>query len=178
VGDQASGKTSLIRALLACERGDELPRTLSKSYHMTINPEVSVQSVTIPAGCVEFNIIDAAGLTNTLEDDILIRHFVNDPEMLFAFVFDVNSPSSAGGLEKWWKLIEKAKTGDRKGFIRGVVIGAKCDLPEYKGRREAERIAKEFARKVGMDYHQTSAVIGASVEGPFKHLAELMVGDE
>ncbi|KAF4679079.1 hypothetical protein FOZ63_026151 [Perkinsus olseni] len=175
VGQQAAGKTSLIRALIATEGGDDPARAFSKAYKMTVGPEITALSMATPGGgYARLNIIDIPGLsTNIGGDDVLFRRFLDDPSLLMAFVFDVNSPLSAQGLDGWWKLIEKTKTANRTGFIRGVIVGTKTDLPRSHDREEAEAIGRAFARRAGMDYYLTSSAAVGGVKGPFEHLTEL-----
>ncbi|KAF4651017.1 hypothetical protein FOL46_000597, partial [Perkinsus olseni] len=179
VGQQAAGKTSLIRALIAAEGEDDPARAFSKAYNMTVGPEITSLSMATPGGYAQLNIIDTPGLTASIGgDDVLFRRFLDDPSLLIAFVYDVNSPLSAQGLDGWWKLIEKTKTANRTGFIRGVIIATKSDLPGSHGREQAEKIGRAFARRAGMDYYLTTSVAVGGVKEPFEHLADLAsVGD-
>ncbi|KAF4722010.1 hypothetical protein FOZ63_025205 [Perkinsus olseni] len=223
VGQQAAGKTSLIRALIAAEGGDDPARALSKAYNMTVGPEITALSMATPGGYAQLNIIDTPGLTASVGgDDVLFRRFefsivyddeepcavsdvieiskskesllslihcenstgsnvvfqpssfrLDDPSLLIAFVYDVNSPLSAQGLDGWWKLIEKTKTANRTGFIRGVIIATKSDLPGSHDREHAETSGRAFARRAGMDHYLTTSVAVGGVKEPFEHLADL-----
>jgi len=87
------------------------------------------------------------------------------------FVYDVTNLESFNHLELWYSDIEK----NVREFPRGFIIGNKIDLIEK--REISSDSAFQFAKKYNLEYFETSALTGESVEKVFEDLARVLLSE-
>lgn len=159
VGDGAVGKTSIT---LRFSTG-----TFRDSYIMTIGVDFAVK--TIDVGTTEgtkkikLQIWDTGGQ----ERFSYVRPLYYKGAMGGLVVFDVTQAESFQNLPKWFQEVKK-----NRGDIPLVLVANKVDLPDRKITGEQ---AKELARKNGLQYLETSAKTGESIERIFSELSKKMV---
>lgn len=76
-------------------------------------------------------------------------------------VFDVKDRVSFDELDKWVKEANESASPHEISF---VLVGNKTDVEETQPRVVSTQEAKDFARRFGMDYFETSAKTGQHVE--------------
>jgi small GTP-binding protein len=159
VGDGAVGKTSIT---LRFSTG-----TFRDSYIMTIGVDFAVKSIDVGttegARKIKLQIWDTGGQ----ERFSYVRPLYYKGAMGGLVVFDVTQVESFQNLPKWFDEVKK-----NRGNIPLVLVGNKVDLPDRKVN--AER-AREIAKKNGLQYLETSAKTGESVDKVFYELSKKMV---
>ena len=83
-------------------------------------------------------------------------------------VFDVKDRVSFDGLSMW---LEDAKEGAQPREPTFVLVGNKIDAEEKKPRVVSQQEAEEYARRLGMDYIETSAKTGQNMDELLPFLA-------
>ena len=83
-------------------------------------------------------------------------------------VFDVKDRASFDGLSQW---LEDAKEGAQPREPTFVLVGNKIDKEDKKPRIVSHQEAEEYARRLGMDYIETSAKTGQNMDELLPFLA-------
>lgn len=83
-------------------------------------------------------------------------------------VFDITRESTYHNLPNWLNEIYK-----HAGKIPLVLLGNKADLEQYRAVSSKE--GEEFAKKIGCEYLETSALNGKNVEAAFELIAKKML---
>lgn len=159
VGDGAVGKTSIT---LRFSTG-----TFRDSYIMTIGVDFAVKAIDVAttegAKRIKLQIWDTGGQ----ERFSYVRPLYYKGAMGGLVVFDVTQEESFLNLPKWFEEVKK-----NRGNIPLILVGNKVDLPDRKINGEQ---AKALAKKNGVQYLETSAKTGQSIENIFLELSKSMV---
>ncbi len=159
VGDGAVGKTSIT---LRFSTG-----TFRDSYIMTIGVDFAVKTIDVGttegAKKIKLQIWDTGGQ----ERFSYVRPLYYKGAMGGLVVFDVTQVESFQNIPKWFEEVKK-----NRGNIPLILVGNKVDLPDRKINGEQ---AKEIAKKNGVQYLETSAKTGESIERIFLELSKSMV---
>jgi small GTP-binding protein len=159
VGDGAVGKTSIT---LRFSTG-----TFRDSYIMTIGVDFAVKTIDVGtsegAKKIKLQIWDTGGQ----ERFSYVRPLYYKGAMGGLVVFDVTQVESFQNIPKWFEEVKK-----NRGNIPLILVGNKVDLPDRKINGEQ---AKELAKKNGVQYLETSAKTGESIERIFLELSKSMV---
>jgi small GTP-binding protein len=159
VGDGAVGKTSIT---LRFSTG-----TFRDSYIMTIGVDFAVKTINVGttegAKKIKLQIWDTGGQ----ERFSYVRPLYYKGAMGGLVVFDVTQAESFQNIPKWFEEVKK-----NRGNIPLILVGNKVDLPDRKINDEQ---AKELAKKHGVQYLETSAKTGESIDKIFLELSKSMV---
>jgi len=159
VGDGAVGKTSIT---LRFSTG-----TFRDSYIMTIGVDFAVKTIDVGtsegAKKIKLQIWDTGGQ----ERFSYVRPLYYKGAMGGLVVFDVTQVESFQNIPRWFEEVKK-----NRGNIPLILVGNKVDLPDRKINGEQ---AKELAKKHGVQYLETSAKTGESIERIFLELSKSMV---
>lgn len=177
VGDEAVGKTSLVRRFVLDQFDDRYIVTLGakvskKSLTMRVNAADSVEflkaSTQLPAEDVDVDmtIWDIMGSKGFRE---LLREAYFHGAQGLVTVCDVTKAQSLKELRAW-----VANVFETVGKVPMVIAVNKCDLKD-KHVLEAEAIRAE-AKALGAPWFYTSAKTGEGVEEAFLALGEAIVG--
>lgn len=149
VGDPEVGKTSLILRYV--------DRAFKKLYVPTIGVQVSTKQVSFEKDNVELVIWDIAGQEKF---DSMRRLFYEGADGVF-FVYDVTNKQTFVNVANWYKDVQQNL--ERK--WKGILLANKVDLKDARiiGTQAGETIAA----KTGLDYLETSAKNGQSVDEMF-----------
>lgn len=153
IGDQATGKTSLITRF---KHG-----SFDGDYQATIGVDFLSKTVFVGGTSVRLQLWDSAGQERFHS---LIPSYVRD-SMAVVIVFDLSNPQSFNSVTLWLEDVKKSRGEDVLLFL----VGNKSDLAS----KSAE--AASLAHKLGMTYFEVSAKTGENVENLFKTLAEKLL---
>jgi len=162
VGDQAVGKTSLIRRYVLEEFDDH--------YMMTLGTKVSKKIITLDFPDEDLGVQLEAGIWDIMGQpgllDLLKEAYFTGAHGILAVV-DMTSPQTLLTLKSWIRSVERIT-----GPVPTFVAVNKVDLKERHlfAIEEVEAVAREL----GCDYLPTSARTGENVEEAFRRLASLI----
>jgi small GTP-binding protein len=151
-GDGNVGKTSLIR--FYTQGRFEISRVA------TIGVDFQIHTEQLPQGSVKLSIWDMAGQ----ERFQFLRADFYRGSLAAALVYDVTAPETVDHLGGWREEIARVVPD-----VRFMVVGNKIDLE----RVSDSQMARDFARKLGYPYLETSALSGKGVAEMFHTLALL-----
>ncbi len=158
-GDPHVGKTSLILRYTN--------KVFNRNYLPTLGVSVSSKIIQVDDALVQLVIWDIAGQA---QFKTMRNAFYKGARGVF-FVFDLTNPESFDNLESWYKDIEKNVIE----FPKGHIIGNKNDLKEQRVINKEE--ANQIADKLNLEYIETSALTGESVELIFEKLARKLLSE-
>ncbi|MFX1321788.1 MAG: Rab family GTPase [Promethearchaeota archaeon] len=161
-GDPGVGKTSTILRFT--------DNAFRRTYIATIGVSISEKNVLIDKDTVNFILWDIAG---QLKFEMMRKHYYKGAEAAF-LIFDLTNPESLKNIPKWYQDITKEVKLNHN--LPMMIIGNKCDLTEKRmiKRKEAEDIAK----KLSLDYYETSALTGENIHDVFKQIAKKCIETE
>ncbi|MEM2637379.1 MAG: GTP-binding protein [Candidatus Korarchaeota archaeon] len=152
LGDGAVGKTSLVRRYVE--------KTFQKKYIMTIGVDFYSKRVEIDGEQVLLVIWDLAGqpMFNT------VRSSFYSGSRGGILVFDLTRESTLPNLHGWLNELRKHAPD-----APVILIGNKADLAD--AREVSPAAAKKFAKEIGCEYLETSALDGSNVNDAFEIIA-------
>lgn len=158
IGDPEVGKTSIILRFTN--------NAFSRTYLPTIGVNVCDKRIFIDKHDVQLLMWDIAGQFKFKK---MRRHFYQGADGV-VIVFNLTKRESFESVENWH---EDIKTILAQRTIIGTLVGNKNDLIDERvvSRKEAEALAK----KLGMEYIETSAKTGENIENNFIKMAKLLL---
>ncbi|KAH7087941.1 small GTPase superfamily [Auriculariales sp. MPI-PUGE-AT-0066] len=158
VGDQAVGKSSLLR--------QRIEGTFSENYSTTIACSFKSNEVEIDGVTIQMNIWDTAGQERFRKS--LTRSFYRGAQAVIV-VFGFNDAASFLNVEHW--LADIAEYCGPSPAAK-VLVGNKLDTQPHEVRDDN---AREFASVHGMSYFPTSATDPESVNTLFDEVARMLL---
>ena len=162
MGDPGVGKTSTILRFT--------DNAFIRTYIPTLGVNISEKNVKIDGNSVGLILWDIAGQSKF---ETMRKHFYKGTEAVI-LIFDLTNRKSFESIPKWYEDIKKYVISDTK--IVGFILGNKEDLTESRliGEKEVIKIAK----KLNLDYIETSALTGKNVELSFHKIAEALINSK
>lgn len=160
VGDQAVGKTSLVRRFTTGK--------FEQQYKTTIGVDFTVQTLQLDGKIVKLQIWDTSGQERFRS--ITTGYFRNAHAALI--VYDVTSTESLTNCEKWMNDVKMYSGHD----VPKILLGNKCD--KLSGRTVSAADGERFAQQHNMmTFIETSAKDGRNVDSAFYRLAQELSRD-
>mmetsp|Transcript_24091 Transcript_24091/g.63544 ORF Transcript_24091/g.63544 Transcript_24091/m.63544 type:complete len:209 (-) Transcript_24091:25-651(-) len=153
LGDEAAGKTSLVRRYMY--------DTFEDSIQATIGMDFQSKTVYLQDRTVRLQLWDTAGQERFRS---LIPSYIRDAAAAVV-VYDITKRSSFQGTRKW---IDDVRAERGQGAMIALV-GSKSDLSAERQVSEAE--GKAQADEMGVTFAETSAKLGTNVASLFQQLA-------
>ncbi len=162
LGDPGVGKTSTILRFT--------DNAFIRTYIPTLGVNISEKNVKIDGNSVGLILWDIAGQSKF---ETMRKHFYKGTDAVI-LIFDLTNRKSFESIPKWYEDIKKYVISDTK--IVGFILGNKEDLTESRliGEKEVIKIAK----KLNLDYIETSALTGKNVELSFHKIAEALINSK
>ncbi|MCK5292698.1 MAG: GTP-binding protein [Thermoplasmata archaeon] len=162
VGEQAVGKTSLVRRFVLDAFDDSYIATMGAKV---LKRDIEVSDETYGNLLVNLVIWDIMG--NKSFRDLFKEAFFQGAQGLIA-VCDVTRKATLGELENWIKAVSKVA-----GDIPVQILANKVDLVD--DTEVAEEDIKEFSDRMDSTYVMTSAKTGKNVEDSFDIVARKII---
>eukprot|EP00520_Triparma_pacifica_P007727 CAMPEP_0118640314 /NCGR_PEP_ID=MMETSP0785-20121206/4689_1 /TAXON_ID=91992 /ORGANISM="Bolidomonas pacifica, Strain CCMP 1866" /LENGTH=231 /DNA_ID=CAMNT_0006531697 /DNA_START=9 /DNA_END=700 /DNA_ORIENTATION=- len=168
VGDQTVGKSALTQMFHS--GGHMFP----KNYIMTTSVDFCVKEVHIPDtnASVELYLFDCAGQSIFNMREMNTKYWENTAFVMA--VYDVSSRESFQSVQKWLQAVRSSRPSTGGGPLPGVLVANKIDLREGGINSRAVVDSQEglnLAQQIGLEYFETSALTGNSVDRPFNYMA-------
>mmetsp|Transcript_99655 Transcript_99655/g.277522 ORF Transcript_99655/g.277522 Transcript_99655/m.277522 type:complete len:217 (-) Transcript_99655:112-762(-) len=157
LGDEAAGKTSLVRRYMY--------DTFEESIQATIGMDFQSKTVYLEDKTVRLQLWDTAGQERFRS---LIPSYIRDAAAAVV-VYDITKRASFAGTRKW---ISDVRSERGSGAIVALV-GNKSDLEEQ--REVSTEEGKQQADEMGVTFAETSAKLGHNVTQLFQQLAEALL---
>mmetsp|Transcript_27802 Transcript_27802/g.38840 ORF Transcript_27802/g.38840 Transcript_27802/m.38840 type:complete len:193 (+) Transcript_27802:99-677(+) len=160
IGDSATGKSSLI---LRYTKG-----MFQEERKATVGIDLKIKSATVLGRPTKVRVWDTAGQE---QFRTITRNYYRGAQGVL-LVYDITNKDSFKHVSKWIKDVENyAEPG-----VSVVLLGNKCDLEDKRQvtRSEGQAIAQEYE----VDFFETSALSGSSVEESFGSLVEKIVAKQ
>ncbi|CEO98613.1 unnamed protein product (mitochondrion) [Plasmodiophora brassicae] len=156
VGDARVGKSALTQNFHSS--------VYPKNYVMTLGVDFSVKAVPIAGSgnTVELFVFDTSG--EEMYDDIRRQCCANANQVIAAF--DMAERSTYDNAKHW---IAKIRDDLNRPGLPGVLVACKSDLKEFADVPTKE--ASDYAKSIGLEYFECSALEGKNVEAPFLYIA-------
>lgn len=158
VGDQGSGKTSIIKAFIY--------GSFDYNYQATIGIDFLSKTMYVDDRPVRLQIWDSAGQERFRS---LIPSYIRDSSVAVV-VYDVSSRTSFASSSKWIEDVRAERGAD----VVIVLVGNKTDLRER--RQVSTEEGERRAREEGVLFLETSAKAGYNVKALFRTLATAVPG--
>lgn len=158
-GEPTVGKTSLVNQVVK--------QTFNHNYLMTQGCEYHIKEIPIEGKSyqrVELHLIDIAGQNIFKEITFELLGKAN----LIMLVYDVTNPETFHLLRQWLEGIKQQNQGKP---LTGVVVANKIDLENRIAVGPQDGAA--FAKNIGFEFFEVSALQGKNIDDPFKCLAEI-----
>jgi len=161
-GDPGVGKTSTILRFT--------DNAFIRTYIPTLGVNISEKNVKIDGNLVGLILWDIAGQSKF---ETMRKHFYMGTEAVI-LIFDLTNLKSFESIPKWYEDIKKYVITDNK--IVGFILGNKEDLED--SRLIAKKDANKIAKKLNLDYIETSALTGKNIELSFHKVAEALINSK
>ncbi|TNV75308.1 hypothetical protein FGO68_gene10795 [Halteria grandinella] len=157
VGDQAVGKTSLLKRFATGTYQDGEEKTIGSDFF-------SKQYKVTPKGLVQITLWDLSGDPSYID---VRNEFYKESQVLF-IVFDITNRKSFDAIDMWLREVSKYGGDHLQGAC--VIVGNKGDL---KGKRAVQKDEGEnWAKQRGFfGYYEVSAQTGDGVPALFNDVA-------
>ena len=159
-GDPGVGKTSTILRFT--------DHAFMRTYIPTLGVSISEKNIKANNDYVDLILWDIAGQSKF---EIMRRHFYKGSEAVI-LIFDLTNPKSFESIPNWYNDVLKNTKTENEDLI-GFILGNKEDLID--GRKVSVENANQIAKKLNLEYLETSALTGKNVEESFYKLAKALV---
>eukprot|EP00033_Pygsuia_biforma_P002027 GCRY01002255.1.p1 GENE.GCRY01002255.1~~GCRY01002255.1.p1 ORF type:complete len:214 (+),score=14.04 GCRY01002255.1:176-817(+) len=153
LGDQSSGKTSIIRRFMF--------DTFDSSYEATIGIDFLSKTMYLSDRTVRLQIWDSAGQERFRS---LIPSYIRDSSIAVV-CYDITSRITFLSIPKWIEDVRNERGGD----VVIILVGNKSDQSER--RQVTTEEAERKARELGVMFIETSAKAGMNIKALFKKVA-------
>ena len=154
IGDGGVGKTSILRRYVE--------NKFLKHHLSTIGIDFLSKTLKIKDKEIKLKIWDTAGQERYRN---ITSHIYKDADGII-LVFDVTSEDSFNQITDW---MEQIKNNVSKEKINLILVGNKCDIQERMVEKER---GEEMAKKLNINYYETSALTGDGINDAFEGLAK------
>ncbi|OHT01272.1 Ras-related protein Rab-6B [Tritrichomonas foetus] len=157
VGDQAVGKTSIIKSILNQDYGN---------YEPTVGPEQSNITISVNSSKVELCLWDTAG--QEVYQSLAPIYARNSEAAIM--VFSVIDPTSFQNLSAWRDLLLNSSTLDSQNIY---IVGNKTDLRDSSedGDCVTTEEGLQYADELNSKYFEVSAKTGSNISELFQTIA-------
>ncbi|NVM31538.1 MAG: GTP-binding protein [Candidatus Helarchaeota archaeon] len=154
VGDPSVGKTTLVLRYVE--------RAFRELYIPTIGVQVSLKKMELDNISVKFNLWDIAG------QDLFsqVRDKFYDGSQAVIILYDITNPKTFEDVFQWHADVKRVL-----GEVPGFIIGNKLDLPRKISRFDGN----ELAKKLNLQFTETSAKNGVNIDFVFEQLAKSLI---
>ena len=159
-GDPSVGKTSTILRFT--------DHAFIRTYIPTLGVSISEKNIKVDNDYVNLILWDIAGQSKF---EIMRRHFYKGSEAVI-LIFDLTNLKSFESIPNWYSDVIKNLKMQNEELI-GFILGNKEDLLDE--RKVSVEQANEIAKKLNLEYLETSALTGKNVEESFYKLAKLLI---
>ena len=159
-GDPSVGKTSTILRFT--------DHAFIRTYIPTLGVSISEKNIKVNNDYVNLILWDIAGQSKF---EIMRRHFYKGSEAVI-LIFDLTNLKSFESIPNWYNDVIKNLKMQNEELI-GFILGNKEDLLDE--RKVSVEQANEIAKKLNLEYLETSALTGKNVEESFYKLANALI---
>ncbi|MCK4478966.1 MAG: GTP-binding protein [Candidatus Lokiarchaeota archaeon] len=159
-GDPSVGKTSTILRFT--------DHAFIRTYIPTLGVSISEKNIKVNNDYVNLILWDIAGQSKF---EIMRRHFYKGSEAVI-LIFDLTNLKSFESIPNWYNDVIKNLKMQNEELI-GFILGNKEDLLDE--RKVSVEQANEIAKKLNLEYLETSALTGKNVEESFYKLAKALI---
>lgn len=159
-GDPSVGKTSTILRFT--------DHAFIRTYIPTLGVSISEKNIKVDNDYVNLILWDIAGQSKF---EIMRRHFYKGSEAVI-LIFDLTNLKSFESIPNWYNDVIKNLKMQNEELI-GFILGNKEDLLDE--RKVSVEQANEIAKKLNLEYLETSALTGKNVEESFYKLAKALI---
>ena len=158
LGDQATGKTSIIKAFMY--------NTYDSNYQATIGIDFLSKTLSLEDRTVRLQIWDSAGQERFRS---LIPSYIRDSSVAVV-VYDLTNRASFSNVSHWIEDVRAERGND----VLIALVGNKTDLADKRQVSTEDGEAK--AREEGILFIETSAKAGFNIKALFRKLATSLPG--
>ena len=160
IGNSSVGKTSIIKRYSK--------NIFSTSYISTLGIDFESKNINIDNKTINLQIWDTAGQEKY---KVLSKNYYNNSNA-FIIVYDITNLESFESVMNW---IEQIKENAPEN-VKSILLGNKSDLEEK--RKISEEEGKNLAKKININFYETSAQNGANIEKAIDNLVKDVINDE
>ena len=152
VGDSGVGKSNILLRFTE--------NNFSFSFHPTIGVDFKIKTFKHENFTIKLQLWDTAGQERF--KNVANTYYKGAHAVLL--VYDITNPVTFKNLETWINEVEKYADC----LLERLLIGNKCDLDDQRKVSQSE--AKDFAKKIGVNFLETSAKDTINIEEAFQCL--------
>ena len=154
IGESGVGKTCILRRFVE--------NKFLKNHLATIGIDFKTKNIEIDGTPIKLKIWDTAGQERFR--NITNQYYKGADGIIL--VFDVTDQKSFEKIKEWMSQIKANTQADQIGL---VLLGNKCDIePRTISKNDGEELGKEL----GIEYYETSAMLGDGIAQAFEFLAK------
>lgn len=154
VGDSGVGKSNILLRFTE--------NNFSFSFHPTIGVDFKIKTFKYENFTIKLQLWDTAGQERF--KNVANTYYKGAHSVLL--VYDITNPNSFKNLETWINEVDKYADC----LLERLLIGNKCDLEDQ--RKVSQSQAKEFAKKIGVNFLETSAKDTINIDAAFQCLVK------
>ena len=159
-GNSSVGKTSIIKRYSK--------NIFSTSYISTLGIDFESKNINIDNKIINLQIWDTAGQEKY---KVLSKNYYNNSNA-FIIVYDITNLESFESVMNWIDQIKENAPEN----VKSILLGNKSDLEEK--RKISEEEGKNLAKKININFYETSAQNGANIEKAIDNLVKDVINDE
>ena len=160
IGNSSVGKTSIIKRYSK--------NIFSTSYISTLGIDFESKNINIDNKTINLQIWDTAGQEKY---KVLSKNYYNNSNA-FIIVYDITNLESFESVMNWIDQIKENAPEN----VKSILLGNKSDLEEKRIISEEE--GKNLAKKININFYETSAQNGANIEKAIDNLVKDVINDE
>ena len=160
IGNSSVGKTSIIKRYSK--------NIFSTSYISTLGIDFESKNINIDNKTINLQIWDTAGQEKY---KVLSKNYYNNSNA-FIIVYDITNLESFESVMNWIDQIKENAPEN----VKSILLGNKSDLEEK--RKISEEEGKNLAKKININFYETSAQNGANIEKAIDNLVKDVINDE
>ena len=160
IGNSSVGKTSIIKRYSK--------NIFSTSYISTLGIDFESKNINIDNKTINLQIWDTAGQEKY---KVLSKNYYNNSNA-FIIVYDITNLESFESVMNWIDQIKENAPEN----VKSILLGNKSDLEEK--RKISEEEGKNLAKKININFYETSAQNGANIEKAIDNLVKDVINDK
>lgn len=154
IGESGVGKTCILRRFVE--------NKFLKNHLATIGIDFKTKNIEIDGTPIKLKIWDTAGQERFR--NITNQYYKGADGIIL--VFDVTDQKSFEKIKEWMSQIKANTQADQIGL---VLLGNKCDIEQ---RTISKNDGEELGKELGIEYYETSAMLGNGIAQAFEFLAK------